>query len=602
MSWFNNLKIKAKMISGFFTVIVLMVLLSVISIIQLKDVASTYRIVIDNVVECRQAILHYQSNFFDLRRMIATLSTYTEYDLDRCEEIINESVALYDTSFKYLDMYNEKVETNAALSDSEKQLRFDKSHDIRLITEKYHNEFMLLMFDAARNDDHKLSLLILDKSVALTDDIGTLVQELINISNDAVITQTDHANIIEYTTIVLLIVISAGAAILAVIIALFIATRISRPLLSLSAFMKKAGSTGDISLSSQDIDVLGKSAKAKDEIGQTIANTTTFVQHVNQIAGELEHVANGDLTICMDTLSNADTMGQALKLMVESLNKMFTEIYSSASYVANNAALVDESAKQIACTTTNIAEGAQQLAQGSTDQAASVQELSGVINIIEEKTRENAHIADEAALLADNVIGNAQKGNHQMEEMISAVKDIAEANQSIQSIMNTINDIATQTNLLSLNAAIEAARAGEHGKGFAVVADEVRNLAAQSAEAAQQTSSIIEVSIEKSQLGSNIVDKTAESFKEIVNGLTESSKLIKSIAKASQEQAAGISKVKIGIDQVSDIVEQNSATAQESAAASQESSAAATESINAADNMKTQAQTLKNLVSQFKLA
>ncbi|MCL2254977.1 MAG: hypothetical protein FWC09_11100, partial [Lachnospiraceae bacterium] len=309
MSWFNNLKIKAKMISGFFTVIVLMVLLSVISIIQLKDVASTYRIVIDNVVECRQAILHYQSNFFDLRRMIATLSTYTEYDLDRCEEIINESVALYDTSFKYLDMYNEKVETNAALSDSEKQLRFDKSHDIRLITEKYHNEFMLLMFDAARNDDHKLSLLILDKSVALTDDIGTLVQELINISNDAVITQTDHANIIEYTTIVLLIVISAGAAILAVIIALFIATRISRPLLSLSAFMKKAGSTGDISLSSQDIDVLGKSAKAKDEIGQTIANTTTFVQHVNQIAGELEHVANGDLTICMDTLSNADTMG-----------------------------------------------------------------------------------------------------------------------------------------------------------------------------------------------------------------------------------------------------------------------------------------------------
>jgi methyl-accepting chemotaxis protein len=188
-----------------------------------------------------------------------------------------------------------------------------------------------------------------------------------------------------------------------------------------------------------------------------------------------------------------------------------------------------------------------------------------------------------------------------MEDMINAVKDIAEANQSIQTIMNTIDGIATQTNLLSLNATIEAARAGEHGRGFAVVADEVRLLAAQSAEAAQKTSAIIQTSIDKSHLGTQIVDETAESFKGIVSGLNQSSELIKQIATASEEQAINIRHIKGGIDQVSDVVEQNSATAEESAAASEESAAAATESISAAEEMKIQADTLKQLITRFKI-
>jgi methyl-accepting chemotaxis protein len=326
-----------------------------------------------------------------------------------------------------------------------------------------------------------------------------------------------------------------------------------------------------------------------------------LIKSIASASEELEMIASGDLTTNLDVLSDDDVMGQTLLKTVKSLNNMFTDINASALMVANKASLVESGAKQIAATTQNIAEGAQTLAKGSTDQAASVQELSSALKMVEEKTGANAQIADKASKLADSVIVNAEKGNQQMEDMISAVRDIAEANQSIQSIMNTIDSIASQTNLLSLNAAIEAARAGEHGRGFAVVADEVRILAAQSAEAAQKTSMIIKTSIEKSQLGTQIVDATAESFKEIVTGLNESSSLIKSIASASEEQAANISKIKHGIDQVSDIVEQNSATAEESAAAAEESAASATDSIEAAEELMSQADILKKLLSSFKL-
>ena len=312
-------------------------------------------------------------------------------------------------------------------------------------------------------------------------------------------------------------------------------------------------------------------------------------------------IAAGDYTVAVPVRCENDEMNNALKDTVASLNGTLSDINASALMVAEKAEKVDDGSKQIASTTQNIAEGAQTLAKGSTDQAVAVQNLSSSIHVIEEKTSTNARIAEQASHLADDVIANAEKGSRQMEEMISAVKDIAEANQSIQSIMNTIDSIASQTNLLSLNAAIEAARAGEHGRGFAVVADEVRILAAQSAEAAHKTSEIIKLSIEKSQLGTQIVDATAESFKDIVSGLNESSALIKDIAIASEEQAANISHVKDGINQVSDIVEQNSATAEESAAASEQSAAAATDSISAAEELKDQAEVMKKLVAQFKL-
>ena len=174
-----------------------------------------------------------------------------------------------------------------------------------------------------------------------------------------------------------------------------------------------------------------------------------------------------------------------------------------------------------------------------------------------------------------------------MNEMISAVREINQAGQSISKVIKVIDDIAFQTNILALNAAVEAARAGQHGKGFAVVAEEVRNLAAKSAEAAKDTGGLISNSIEKAELGSRIAGDTAASLTEIVSGINESSQIVSEIAKSSEEQSIGISQINSSIDQVAEVTHQNSATAQESAAASQE--------------MNGQSSLLDELISQFKL-
>jgi len=368
-----------------------------------------------------------------------------------------------------------------------------------------------------------------------------------------------------------IIFVTALAVVL--IVSYFIGKTISRPLVILADFMNKAGTTGDIKFKKEDIKTIESLSMQKDEIGQCIGATANFVEHVINIADELETIASGDLTTEIDLLSDEDVMGMALTHTVDNLNALFGEINASVNQALTGA-------KQVA-------DGAQSLAEGSTEQAGAIEKLSSAIAEITNQIKDNAETAEKTAKLSESIKANAEKGSRQMDEMTIAVKEINDASHSISKILKTIDDIAFQTNILALNASVEAARAGQHGKGFAVVAEEVRNLAAKSAEAAKETGAIIQNSVEKAELGSRITEETAVSLAGIVDGINQSSGLIAEIDKASVEQSASITEINTGIDQVAQVVQQNTATAEESAAASKE--------------MNDQSNMLQELISQFKL-
>ncbi len=316
----------------------------------------------------------------------------------------------------------------------------------------------------------------------------------------------------------------------------------------------------------------GDYVQIKEEMNETVDFLKELIYEVDHTLNEMGQ-SNLDQTITSDYPGDFLSIKNALNNFTEDLSSTIMEINICAGQV-------EIGSQQISST-------GEALSQGATEQASSIEELNASIEEVAEKTKKNALGANKASELAEKVHVNAEIGNNQMGEMVAAMVEINESSQNISKIIKVIDDIAFQTNILALNAAVEAARAGQHGKGFAVVAEEVRTLAARSAEAAKETTGLIEGSIAKVDVGSKIADQTEISLKEILDQIGKVATLAGEIALASNEQASEIAQVTQGIEQVSIVVQTNSATAEESAAASEE--------------LTGQAEMLKNMVEVFKL-
>ena len=316
----------------------------------------------------------------------------------------------------------------------------------------------------------------------------------------------------------------------------------------------------------------GDHAVIKNALNETIESIRSYISEISEVLTEIS-CGNLNLAITADYKGDFVEIKTSLNNILESLNQVLGEISGAADQVASGARQVSD--------------GSQALSQGSTEQASSIEQLTASMYEIADQTKNNAANANQASELAKKAMLHAKRGDQQMQEMLLSMQDISQSSENISKIIKVIDDIAFQTNILALNAAVEAARAGQHGKGFAVVAEEVRNLAARSAEAAKNTTDMIEGSIAKVQAGMKIANETAAALNDIVKGVEQAADLSGRIAEASSEQASAIVQINKGIEQVSMVTQNNSATAEESAAASEELSG--------------QAEFLKEMVGRFRL-
>lgn len=317
----------------------------------------------------------------------------------------------------------------------------------------------------------------------------------------------------------------------------------------------------------------------ESDIGKLAGSLNTTKWYLKKMVDELTYLltqmsyGNISFTVNYDYKGEFAPIKAAFEQILENLNNSMSSIQKAGT------TLYDASEQ--------VSGGSQALAQGTSEQEASIRELSDYVSDISGRVNKNAENAKNVSEISDTATSDLQQGNAEMQKMLAAMKIIEEKSAEIEKIINTIDNIAFQTNILALNAAVEAARAGEAGKGFAVVADEVRNLASKSAEAAQTTSELISSTIEAVSNGTAIADSTAQTIESVMERFSNANTLINEISDVSAQQASMVDQVLSSVSQISAVVQNNAATAEESASAS---------ALTAA-----QAKEMQKLVKQFHL-
>ncbi len=401
-------------------------------------------------------------------------------------------------------------------------------------------------------------------SLELVGDTGYLVLSSLPMS--------EYYAILIAMLIALIILFAVGILLIALSIKRS-AANLTKPILALNHTAQQlAAGNLDVRLEITSNDEIGELGES---IGKTVSRLKEYIVYIDETAETLTRIADGKLRIALKN----DYVGEFQKIKTALLN-----ISSSMNDVMEG---INASSGRVSAGASELANASQMLAESAELQAASVEELAATTNSVADHVEESHRDAEISAKETAKVTAMIEQNQEKMTMMMDAMEEIRKTSQQVVGIIQAIEEIADQTNLLSLNASIEAARAGDAGKGFAVVADEIGKLALESAKAASSTRSLIELSIEEISKGNNIAIDAMAALEESVSAVDHVNEMIKNTARNSAVQAESMEQLRIGIDEIARVIQDNSAASQETSATS--------------DELATQADLLNKMLQKFEL-
>ena len=557
----NNLskyRIKERLVRGFITAAAIPAAAAVVALITLIIVANIYAGALTDYGFAQGDVGKTLTYFSETRSALRGVIGYDEMSaIEKMKNEHDENVALFEKSFAALESYMVSEENKINYNDISTEL---------VNYWKLENEILTLGMTTDRAVATEAQNRAMSELMPLFENIYAELTDIMEV-------KVERGNMISGIMTIVCFGLVAAIAVIIILSMIFstrlgkkIADGIAKPMLKLGDRLGEF-SKGDLFSPFPEVET-------KDEVADMIQAANEMAQALEFIISDMEYTL-GEMADSNFTVRSKDS-----SRYIGDFQQLFEASRKLRNNMVETMRFIEESSIQVTA-------GAGNLAEGATEQASAVEELQATIMTITEAAEKAAENAEGAYNQSQEYADMADDSSTDIKAMVEAMERISDASKKIGNIISEIESIASQTNLLSLNASIEAARAGEAGRGFAVVADQIRQLAEQSSKSAVDTRTLIEGAMQEVENGNKVADRAVASIEVVVDGIRKVASASKELSVVSASQAETMKEAEDGVNQISDVVQTNAAVAQESSATSQELSA--------------QAASLDALIAKFKL-